>query len=123
MKFDDVIGQNADMFDLQRVMMRSSKKMTNQQQQNQTRWCVRRGSGCLIPPCRACAVGVQERTAVPAPRGACPLARSPTLVARARCVQGVLPGGDAAAPLLCRVRGAAGGHGGGRLCDRVHQGH
>ncbi|PSC72294.1 hypothetical protein C2E20_4561 [Micractinium conductrix] len=38
MKFDDVIGQNADMFDLQRVMMRSSKKMTNQQQQNQTRW-------------------------------------------------------------------------------------
>ena len=38
MNFDEVMGQNADMLDLQRIMWRSSSKMSNAQQQNQTRW-------------------------------------------------------------------------------------
>lgn len=38
MKYDDVIGQNADMFDLQRIMQRSNPKLNNNAQQNQTRW-------------------------------------------------------------------------------------
>lgn len=33
-----VMGQTADMMDLQRIMNRSSSKMSAQQQQNQTRW-------------------------------------------------------------------------------------
>lgn len=32
------MGQTADMFDLQRIMNRSSVKLSAQQQQNQTRW-------------------------------------------------------------------------------------
>ncbi|KAL4452273.1 hypothetical protein ABPG75_007935 [Micractinium tetrahymenae] len=38
MKYDEVIGQNADMFDLQRIMSRSSPKLSDAAQQNQTRW-------------------------------------------------------------------------------------
>ena len=38
MNFPDVMGQNADMLDLQRIMMRSSTKLGNQEQQNLTRW-------------------------------------------------------------------------------------
>ena len=38
MNFPEVMGQNADMLDLQRIMMRSSTKLGNQQQQNLTRW-------------------------------------------------------------------------------------
>ncbi|KAK9853128.1 hypothetical protein WJX84_001571 [Apatococcus fuscideae] len=40
MKYDEVLGQNADMSDLQRIMLRSSKKMDDAQQQNMTRWAV-----------------------------------------------------------------------------------
>jgi hypothetical protein len=38
MAFDEVMGQTADMFDLQRIMNRSSTKLSAAQQQNQTRW-------------------------------------------------------------------------------------
>ena len=38
MNFPDVMGQNADMLDLQRIMWRSSSKMGDAAQQNQTRW-------------------------------------------------------------------------------------
>lgn len=38
MKFDEVLGQNADMLDLQRIMARQQPRMTDAQQQNQTRW-------------------------------------------------------------------------------------
>ena len=40
MNYEDVLGQNADMFDLQRIMNRSVSKLGNSQQQNQTRWAV-----------------------------------------------------------------------------------
>ncbi len=38
MYYEEVMGQNQDMFDLQRIMNRSSTKLGNPQQQNQTRW-------------------------------------------------------------------------------------
>ena len=38
MYYEEVMGQNADMFDLQRIMNRSGTKLGNPQQQNQTRW-------------------------------------------------------------------------------------
>lgn len=40
MNYEEVIGQTADMMDLQRIMLRSTTKMGNQSQQNQTRWAV-----------------------------------------------------------------------------------
>ena len=40
LRFDEVIGQTADMLDLQRIMLRSQPKMSDGQQQNQTRWAV-----------------------------------------------------------------------------------
>lgn len=38
MYYEEVMGQNQDMFDLQRIMNRSGTKLGNPQQQNQTRW-------------------------------------------------------------------------------------
>lgn len=38
MHFEEVMGQTADMSDLQRIMQRASTKLGSQQQQNQTRW-------------------------------------------------------------------------------------
>lgn len=38
MEYEDVIGQTADMMDLQRIMLRSGDKLTNAAQQSQTRW-------------------------------------------------------------------------------------
>lgn len=38
MHYEEVMGQTADMFDLQRIMNRAGSKLGNQQQQNQTRW-------------------------------------------------------------------------------------
>ena len=38
MFYEEVMGQTADMFDLQRIMNRSGTKLNAQQQQNQTRW-------------------------------------------------------------------------------------
>ena len=38
--YDEVMGQTADLLDLQRILLRSSKKMSDQQQQNMTRWAV-----------------------------------------------------------------------------------
>lgn len=40
MNYEEVMGQTADMFDLQRIMMRASDKMNNAAQQNQARWAV-----------------------------------------------------------------------------------
>lgn len=38
MAFEDVMGQTADLYDLQRIMNRSVTKLGAQGQQNQTRW-------------------------------------------------------------------------------------
>lgn len=38
MAFEEVMGQTADMLDLQRIMNRAGSKMGAQAQQNQTRW-------------------------------------------------------------------------------------
>eukprot|EP00891_Asterochloris_glomerata_P002802 jgi/Astpho2/2802/e_gw1.00050.156.1_t len=40
MKYPEVQGQTADMIDLQRFMLRSKQKMTDNAQQNMTRWAV-----------------------------------------------------------------------------------
>jgi hypothetical protein len=45
MKYEEVMGQNADMFDLQRIMSRG--KMSNQAQQNQTRWACYQAASML----------------------------------------------------------------------------
>ena len=47
MNFEEVLGQNADMLDLQRIMWRSSSKMSDSQQQNQTRWAAYQASRIL----------------------------------------------------------------------------
>lgn len=47
MNFDEVMGQNADMLDLQRIMWRSSTKMSDAQQQNQTRWAAYQAASIL----------------------------------------------------------------------------
>lgn len=39
-KFQDVMGQTADLMDLQRMMNRSDKKLSDSEQQNLTRWAV-----------------------------------------------------------------------------------
>ncbi|GMH35225.1 hypothetical protein BSKO_03093 [Bryopsis sp. KO-2023] len=38
--FEEVVGQTADLFDLQRIMNRSKVKLSDSQQQNVTRWAV-----------------------------------------------------------------------------------
>ena len=40
LKYEEVIGQTGDLFDLQRIMQRSETKLSNNQQQNITRWAV-----------------------------------------------------------------------------------
>lgn len=47
MNFEEVMGQNADMLDLQRIMWRSTNKMSDQQQQNQTRWAAYQAASIL----------------------------------------------------------------------------
>lgn len=47
MNYDDVMGQNADMLDLQRIMWRSTSKMSDSQQQNQTRWAAYQAAAIL----------------------------------------------------------------------------
>ena len=47
MNFEEVMGQNADMLDLQRIMWRSSTKMSDAQQQNQTRWAAYQAAAIL----------------------------------------------------------------------------
>lgn len=44
LKYDQVMGQNADLFDLQRILLRSKTKLSNNQQQNITRWAVWRAA-------------------------------------------------------------------------------
>jgi hypothetical protein len=38
--YEEVMGQTADLMDLQRILFRSKNKLTDQQQQNMTRWAV-----------------------------------------------------------------------------------
>ncbi|MBA0824589.1 hypothetical protein Goarm_021246 [Gossypium armourianum] len=40
LKYDKVVGQSADLFTLQRFINRSQPKLSNDQQQNLTRWAV-----------------------------------------------------------------------------------
>lgn len=39
-QYEEVMGQNADLFDLQRILLRSKTKLSDSQQQNITRWAV-----------------------------------------------------------------------------------
>jgi hypothetical protein len=41
------MGQTADLFDLQRILLRSKSKLSNVQQQNITRWAVWRAAALL----------------------------------------------------------------------------
>lgn len=47
MHFEEVMGQTADMWDLQRIMMRATSKLSNNQQQNQTRWAAYQAASLL----------------------------------------------------------------------------
>lgn len=38
--YEEVMGQTADLLDLQRILLRSKERMSDQQQQNMTRWAV-----------------------------------------------------------------------------------
>eukprot|EP00877_Chromochloris_zofingiensis_P013381 jgi/Chrzof1/8297/Cz03g05090.t1 len=40
LKYDEIMGQTADLLDLQRILLRSNTKLSNAQQQNITRWAV-----------------------------------------------------------------------------------
>jgi hypothetical protein len=44
LKYEQVMGQNADLSDLQRILLRSKTKLNNNQQQNITRWAVWRSA-------------------------------------------------------------------------------
>lgn len=44
LKYEQVMGQNADLYDLQRILLRSKNKLSNNQQQNITRWAVWRAA-------------------------------------------------------------------------------
>lgn len=44
LKYEQVMGQNADLYDLQRILLRSKTKLNNNQQQNITRWAVWRAA-------------------------------------------------------------------------------
>ena len=41
------MGQNADLMDLQKILLRSKTKLSDQQQQNMTRWAVFTAGGLL----------------------------------------------------------------------------
>eukprot|EP00879_Flechtneria_rotunda_P026717 GHRR01028538.1.p1 GENE.GHRR01028538.1~~GHRR01028538.1.p1 ORF type:complete len:220 (+),score=93.44 GHRR01028538.1:506-1165(+) len=45
--YDEVMGQTADLGDLQRILLRSKNKLSATQQQNITRWAVWRAAGLL----------------------------------------------------------------------------
>lgn len=45
MEFDEIMGQTADLMDLQRLLNRANDKLSNMQQQDATRW-----AGMLHPP-------------------------------------------------------------------------
>jgi hypothetical protein len=47
LKYEEVMGQTADLFDLQRILLRSKSKLSAQQQQNITRWAVWRAAALL----------------------------------------------------------------------------
>eukprot|EP00878_Enallax_costatus_P011608 GHUV01012116.1.p1 GENE.GHUV01012116.1~~GHUV01012116.1.p1 ORF type:complete len:129 (-),score=28.65 GHUV01012116.1:1068-1454(-) len=47
LKYDEVMGQTADLSDLQRILLRSKTKLSAQQQQNITRWAVWRAAMLL----------------------------------------------------------------------------
>eukprot|EP00775_Hariotina_reticulata_P006078 gene6078-6317_t len=47
LKYEDVLGQTADLSDLQRILLRSKTKMSANQQQNITRWAVWRAAMLL----------------------------------------------------------------------------
>ena len=49
MHFEEVKGQTADLFDLQRMINRTTPKMREQDQQNFTRWCVGDGRALRSP--------------------------------------------------------------------------
>lgn len=44
LKYEQVLGQTADLYDLQRILLRSKTKLNNNQQQNITRWAVWRAA-------------------------------------------------------------------------------
>jgi hypothetical protein len=39
-RYDEVMGQTADLFDLQRILLRSEERLSDAQQQSLTRWAV-----------------------------------------------------------------------------------
>lgn len=45
--FEEVVGQTADLLDLQRILNRSREKIPNGQQQNVTRWAVYQAASLL----------------------------------------------------------------------------
>ncbi|KXZ55454.1 hypothetical protein GPECTOR_2g1003 [Gonium pectorale] len=45
--YEEVMGQTADLFDLQRLLLRSRAKLSDAQQQNVTRWAVWSAAGLL----------------------------------------------------------------------------
>lgn len=47
MNYEEVMGQNADLSDLQRIMLRSANKMNNGAQQAQTRWAAYQAASLL----------------------------------------------------------------------------
>ena len=47
-----IMGQNADLFDLQRILLRAKNKMSDAQQQNMTRWAVFSAGGILKQVCQ-----------------------------------------------------------------------
>src|SRR5690242_6840034 len=47
LRYDEVMGQTADLSDLQRILLRSKTKLSAQQQQNITRWAMWRAAMLL----------------------------------------------------------------------------
>lgn len=46
-QYEEVMGQTADLLDLQRILLRSKNKLSDQAQQNMTRWAVMTAGGLL----------------------------------------------------------------------------
>ncbi|PNW80131.1 hypothetical protein CHLRE_08g379175v5 [Chlamydomonas reinhardtii] len=46
-EYEEVMGQTADLYDLQRLLLRSKTKLSDAQQQNITRWAVWSAAGLL----------------------------------------------------------------------------
>ncbi|KAJ9520929.1 hypothetical protein QJQ45_014083, partial [Haematococcus lacustris] len=46
-QYEEVMGQTADLLDLQRILLRSKSKLSDQAQQNMTRWAVMTAGGLL----------------------------------------------------------------------------